>query len=67
MNMLTRAAGKIRTLFSGGKTGQIRRFHAARIDNTTANWMDPLAAAATYQEYGTTNIVGDIVTFDDTG
>jgi autotransporter-associated beta strand protein len=34
--------------------------------NTTANWMDPLAAAATYQEYGTTNIVGDIVTFDDT-
>lgn len=39
MNILIRAAGKVRTLFAGGKTAQTRRFHAARIDNTTANWM----------------------------
>ena len=38
MNMLQRTAGKIRTLLAGNKT-QTRRFHAARIDNTTANWM----------------------------
>ena len=34
--------------------------------NTTANWKDPLLAAAAYKQYGTTNLVGDIVTFDDT-
>ena len=39
MNMLTRASAAVRTLFASGKTGQVRRFHAARIDNTTANWM----------------------------
>lgn len=33
--------------------------------NTTANWKDPFAASSTYKQYGTTNIAGDIVTFDD--
>lgn len=34
--------------------------------NTTANWRDPFYVSSTYLEYGTTNLVGDIVTFDDT-
>jgi autotransporter-associated beta strand protein len=33
--------------------------------STTANWKDIFAASATYQQYGTTNVVGDLVTFDD--
>lgn len=33
--------------------------------NTTFNWKDTLSNPSTYKEYGTTNIYGDIVTFDD--
>lgn len=33
--------------------------------NATANWKDAVLAAATYKEYGTTNLYGDMVTFDD--
>lgn len=36
--LLSRVSGAVRNLF-GGKIGpQTRRFHAARVDNTTANW-----------------------------
>lgn len=34
--------------------------------NTTANWKDSSLLGTAYQEYGTTEPVGDIVTFDDT-
>ncbi len=34
--------------------------------NTTFNWKDSLFNPSTYQEYGTTTIYGDEVTFDDT-
>jgi autotransporter-associated beta strand protein len=34
--------------------------------NTTFNWRDPFSNPSTYKEYGTTNIYGDVVTFDDT-
>ena len=34
--------------------------------NATFNWKDSLSSPATYKQYGTTNIYGDIVTFDDT-
>ena len=33
--------------------------------NTTPNWKDFTGTAANYRQYGTTNLVGDIVTFDD--
>lgn len=33
--------------------------------NTTFNWKDPLSSPSTYKQYGTTNIYGDEVTFDD--
>jgi len=34
--------------------------------NTTFNWKDLAATTTTYKQYGTTNIYGDEVTFDDT-
>ena len=37
--MLTRAVSAVRKLFSPAGKTQTRRFHAARVDNTTANWM----------------------------
>ncbi len=37
MNMLQRTIDKFRTKLAG--KSETRRFHAARIDNTTANWM----------------------------
>jgi fibronectin-binding autotransporter adhesin len=33
--------------------------------NTTVNWKDSLSSPSVYKEYGTTNIYGDEVTFDD--
>ena len=33
--------------------------------NTTFNWKDTLSNPTTYKQYGTTNIYGDEVTFDD--
>ena len=33
--------------------------------NTTANWRDPMGAAASYKEYSAASLVGDVVTFDD--
>jgi autotransporter-associated beta strand protein len=33
--------------------------------NSSYNWKDSAASPVTYKEYGTTNIYGDIVTFDD--
>ncbi len=37
--MLTRAVSAVRKLFTPGGPLQTRRFHAARVDNTTANWL----------------------------
>ena len=34
--------------------------------NTTFNWKDSLSSPSVYKQYGTTNIYGDVVTFDDT-
>jgi|GEM_PF-1814313 len=34
--------------------------------NTTFNWKDPLSNPSTYKQYGTVNVYGDEVTFDDT-
>jgi len=37
--MLTRAVSAVRKLFTPAGKAQTRRFHAARVDHTTANWL----------------------------
>ena len=54
--MLTRAVSAVRKLFPPAGKAQTRRFHAARVDHTTANWLT-LASSEDLASLGAERVV----------